>query len=102
MKGQPGSLRRVVEPLSRWIAVFWLLLVAACYLIMETSPLNSATNGTSRLSPWDRLDGPAVALLAVVLLAGIIRRLPGARGEPPPEGAPARQGPAAEAARDTR
>jgi hypothetical protein len=71
------------------IAVFWLLFVAGAYLLLAY--FQPATSNNLASSPFDRLDAPSLALLACLLLAGIMRygserrRVPGATPTAGPE-----------------
>jgi hypothetical protein len=71
------SLASHLQPVLNAIALLWLLFVAGSYLLLAWLPVTEKTDGAP--SPLDNLDGHAVALLAVVLLAGIIKCL-GGRG----------------------
>jgi hypothetical protein len=65
----------VLEPVLNAVALLWLLFVAGSYLLLAFYQVTDKTDGAP--SPLDSLDGHAVALLAVVLLAGIIKCLGG-------------------------
>ena len=74
--------------------LFWLLFIASACLVLATFQPTIANNTAP--SPFDGLDAPSLALLACVVLAGIMRygfarrRAPAATrgaapGPPPPD-----------------
>ena len=88
-----------VQRLAGAVAVLWLAVVGACYLLLAgMDPLDPRSG---RASPLEALDAHSLALLAAVILAGIIKRLPGLRSRRPvAAGRGSDKGRAAGAARD--
>ena len=70
------------------LAASWLLTVGLCTLFVAWYPLTAKTDRAP--GPLLDLDVTSVALLAAVLLAGIIRRLTASARQPPESPRPAR------------
>ena len=64
-----------LEPVLNAIALLWLLFVAGSYLLLAWLPVTRKTDAAP--SELNALDGHAGVLLALVLLAGIIKCLRG-------------------------
>jgi hypothetical protein len=91
-----------LEGITEGVALLWVLFAAGAYLLLAACPLNPRTDAGP--SPLRSLDAHALALLACVLLAGIINRFRGPGGADSPAPAPDAPpgGLAAEAVREDR